>query len=231
MLDSRRLPIPGLSGWLVDARCRVFPEDSYSPLPCEWPFVTITIRDLSLSIKAPEAAALAFLGEAGCEAIFRELFSAEVGKSHPRVKAIALERGISAWIVIEAARRHFSEFRLTKLLHDISRGRIDDTMRLHRITDARVDDYRTFRCTSGGTHKGAVAHDHVISISGVPYRMRRSSAFPMARKGDLVSFSFRRDREGGLFIVNSTFSRVATSGSASYREQLVHGPLARLNRV
>lgn len=213
MLDTRRLPIHGLEGWEVDARCRVFKVGHREPVETDWPYVTIQHHDLVLSFKAAEAAALTFLGEEGCSEIYRELFAEKVEKGHPRTSEIARDRGISEWIVLEAARTHYSQFRLTGLLMRMKRGVIDETMRLHRVTLATVAEYRVFP-VGGASHlsnRATALYDHVIGIADRRFRLRQKGGVPMANIGDRISFSYRSDPQGGLFIVRSSFVREAPS--------------------
>lgn len=212
MLDVRRLPIQGLDGWEVDARCRVFQAGEKNPVEAEWPYVTIYHHDLVLSFKSAEAAALSFLGEAGCSEIYRELYAEKVEKGHPRTKAIALERGISEWIVIEAARTHYSQFRLHGLIMRLRRGLIDDSMRLHKVTLSVVTNYTVFPVGNTPQHlqnREADLFDHVLAISGRKFRLRQKGGHSIASIGDRVSFSYRTDPQGGLFIVRSTFEKEA----------------------
>jgi hypothetical protein len=210
MLDTRRIEIECFAGFEVDARCRIFAAGSFEPLPCEWPYVTLGTEDIKFSLKAPEVCALAFLGPHGCDAVFRELYMENVTKGHPRIKAIALERGISQWAVMEAARRHHSAFRVSSILDQLRSGRFGPSMWLHRIDDAVVQGYEVHAVAAPGRSEGL--SDHVVTVVGVKYRMRKIGSVPMALVGDRVSFSFRNDREGGLFIVLSSFERAAYKG-------------------
>jgi len=217
MLDVRRLGIPGLEGWEVDARCRVFRSGTRKPVDNEWPYVTVDHHDLALSFQVAEAAALAFLGEDGCSEVYRELFSENVRKGHPRTKQIALEKGLSEWIVIAASRRHHSQFRLTVLLQMIRWGQIDESMKLHRVIEGRIDGYVTYPVdnaarTTFAERRNAI-HDHVMTIAGQQYRLRQSGHVPMAREGDLVCFSYRLDPKGARYIVRSSFGRLPPAPS------------------
>lgn len=207
MLDTRRIEIAFFPGFEVDARCRVFETGSYVPLPCEWPYVTLGSADIRFSLKAPELCALAFLGTEGCEAVFRELFAQEVFKGHPRIKEIALEKGISQWAVIEAARRHHSRFRVSSILSDLRAGKFGPTMWVHRISAGIVDRYEVYEERSGAVGSPSL-FDHALAVGAKTYRFRTRSPVPMASRLDAVDFSYRIDPEGGRFIVLSSFQRV-----------------------
>jgi len=216
MLDTRRLGIPGLEGWEIDARCRVFRTGEAVPVENEWPYVTIEHHDLALSFKVAEAAALAFLGEEGCSDVYRELYSQNLKKGNARTKQIALEKGLSEWIVLAAARSHFSQFRLTVLLQMMRWGRVDETMKLHTVEGGRVESYATYPVDGQAglvqrLRKEAL-FDHVINVAGQTYRLRQTGGAPLARDGDTVSFRYRLDQGGGRFVVRTSFRRVSVSG-------------------
>lgn len=214
MLDTRRLPVPGLDDWEIDARCRVFRSGSSTPLDNEWPYVTVEHHDLVLSFQVAEAGALAFLGEEGCSEVYQELFAEKVTKGHPRVRSIAREKGLSEWIVIAAARRHYSQFRLTTILQMLRWGNFDETMKLHSVTDARLADYATYPVDSGEVlpfaERRDAVYDHVMLVDDQQYRLRQSGRIPLAVKGDVVSFTYRLHPKGGRYIVRSSFRRQAS---------------------
>jgi hypothetical protein len=213
MLDTRRIEIECFPGFEVDARCRVFVAGTYDPLSCQWPYVTLKTGTFEFSLKAPEVCALAFLGPDGCEAVFRELYMHNVGKGHPRVKEIALERGISQWAVIEAARKPPGKFRASSILEQLRSGHFGPSMWLHRIDSGMIHQYETFPVEGWRTVNERI-YDHVLTVAGVKYRIRRNDTFPLARIGDRVSFAFRKDIQGGIFIVGSSFVRTDLTSEA-----------------
>jgi len=215
MLDTRRIEIDFFAGFEVDARCRVFPAGSYEPIPCHWPYVTLTFKGISFSLKAPEVCVLSFLGPDGCEDIFRELYSQDVFKGHPRIKEIALGKGISQWAVIEAARRHHSRFRSSMILSRLQGGRFDQTMWLHRVTAAPVQHYDIYEVESARRDKSFALFDHVVTVEGAKYRCRMQGSHPLAAVGEKIDFLFRKDAEGGRFLILSSISRTSENGLPS----------------
>lgn len=205
MLDTRRIEIDFFPGFEVDARCRVFAAGSHVPLPSEWPYVTLREGDIALSLNAPEICALSFLGPDGCEAVFRELYGENVFKGHGRIKEIALDRGISQWAVMAAARRHHEAFRVSSILSDLRAGRYGSCMWLHRVERTRIDFYDVYEVVMGSP--GQRLFDHAITLGGIAYRFRRIGEIPLAQCGDEVSFSYRLDRQGGRFVVQSSLVR------------------------
>lgn len=208
MLDTRRLPIPGLDDWLVDARCRVFRRGEHRPVAAQWPYVTVEADGQTISFKVAEATALAFLGQDACEEIFRELFAANPVKGHPRTRRIALDRGLSEWAVLQASRCVPEQFDLVRAVRRIEAGRVDPTMCLHSLDGARVDRYDVYRAEAGdrGARSPAV-FDHVLSVAGEPYRFRQSGMARLAQVGDIVSFRYRLKSDRRRYVVRSTLVR------------------------
>lgn len=212
MLDTRRIEIDFFAGFEVDARCRVFVAGEFKPLPCNWPYVTLNNNSVSFSLKAPEVCALTFLGQDGCDDVFRELFSVNVFKGHPRVKEIAINKGISQWAVLEAARRHHSNFRISTIISQLKNGHFGPTMWLHRAESVFIEHYDVYDVASAGQRQHSL-FDHVLTVRGVKYRFRSQTAFQIARIGEKVDFLFRIDVEGGRFVVVSSFTRTSRNES------------------